>query len=81
MTDFTAQLAPLRSLSLFGRVASTLRAIMLKRAEWRSAAEIARLSDHMLDDIGLTRADAQREAEMGTSLSANMQYRSPRMYL
>lgn len=39
------------------RCARLLAAVAARRRERRTAAELAALSDRMLDDIGLTRAD------------------------
>ncbi|MBZ2167374.1 DUF1127 domain-containing protein [Marinobacter sp. F4216] len=30
---------------------------------WRTRTQLARLPDHMLKDIGVSRADAEREAQ------------------
>lgn len=36
--------------------------LLLWQARWRERGRLERLSDHMLKDIGVSRADAEREA-------------------
>jgi uncharacterized protein YjiS (DUF1127 family) len=36
--------------------------LLVWQARWRERARLDRLSDHMLKDIGISRADASREA-------------------
>ncbi|MEO0485334.1 MAG: DUF1127 domain-containing protein [Pseudomonadota bacterium] len=46
-----------RHAPLYVRVAEALHTLALRREARRSTQELSRLNDHMLNDIGVTRAD------------------------
>jgi len=52
----------------FGRLAILIAGLRATLAEWRrrrlARAELARMSDRDLRDLGITRAEAEREAAM-----------------
>ncbi|MDO3722886.1 DUF1127 domain-containing protein [Marinobacter sp. chi1] len=40
-----------------------IRRVARWHMNWRTRTQLARLPDHMLKDIGVSRADAEREAQ------------------
>ncbi|MEM8591066.1 MAG: DUF1127 domain-containing protein [Pseudomonadota bacterium] len=66
---------------LFTRFAAWLHLLARARETERGLQEIAQLDDHLLDDIGLTRADVDQSLDITTRLNADKLRQSTRIWL
>lgn len=71
-----------RPAGILARMTGWLHDIALRREIRRTAQELDHLSDHMLNDIGVTRHDVEKELDLDARMrAAQLRSSSPRIYL